>query len=271
MDEQLGRDFASATLGWALFHDVPNRFLGSTPPWRKLRWSFHGQCMTGDRAAVLEDDFDAAWQGEAPNLRLTWDARSSRDAARRGVAETVPLLITNATVTGGKARAVVSAGNLGAWPRSELEEGAGAGLDSYPLAGTVEVTDTLCFTKDIRLSTAALLGGRFPYVSPSGHLSGHCGRSAGERLGDDFNSRCRRLRRALDLRTRVVDGGYADNSGLFTIGAVWPTLRELIVQFNRTSARKIAPVIVELDNHSRPRSRRRCRQAGRRPKLSFPW
>ena len=48
---------------------------------------------------------------------------------------------------------------------------------------------------------------------------------------------------------RLVDGGYAENSGLFTIDALWPSIRQLVMRFNQTSNVKIAPVIVELDNH----------------------
>lgn len=250
VDRQLGRDYASATVGWALFHDIPNRFLGLNPQrGGGCGWRFFGTCLTNDRAAVLEDDFDHSWGGETPMLRHTWDARFSGDTVERGKAQTVPLLLTNATVTGGKARAVVSAADLGAWPLRESGEAASSALDPHPLAGTVEVADALCFSRDIRLSTAAFLGARFPYVSPSGHLSGRCGRSAGAPLGADRDSRCAASAAASTCETRLVDGGYADNSGLFTIGAIWPTLRDLIVRFNSGSNRKIAPVIIELDNH----------------------
>src|SRR5260221_5697713 len=53
---------------------------------------------------------------------------------------------------------------------------------------------------------------------------------------------------------RLVDGGYAENSGLFTIDALWPKLRQLVVAYNTSDPpppRQIAPVIVELDNHYR--------------------
>ncbi len=249
VDEQLGRDYASATVGWALFHDIPNRFLGLNPHrGGGCGWRFFGTCFTNDRAAVLEDDFDHSWGGPAPTLRRTWDARFSADRVERETVQAVPLLLTNATVTGGKARAVVSAADLGAWPLRESDQASGSALDPYPLAGTVEVADTLCFSNDVRLSTAAFLGARFPYVSPSGHLSGRCSRPEGAPLGPDRDSRCASAA-ASTCETRLVDGGYADNSGLFTIDAIWPTLRSLIVRFNSGSNRKIAPVIIELDNH----------------------
>jgi hypothetical protein len=142
----------------------------------------------------------------------------------------------------------VTAANLGTWPNLEAYDPGRGNFDTHPLAGTVEVVEAACATKDLRLSTAALLGARFPYVSPSGHLSGQCRRSKGGTLEADRNSPCASVSVSI-CEMRLVDGGYADNSGLFTVDALWSSLRQLIVKFNRTSPQKIAPVIVELDNH----------------------
>ena len=259
----LTRDLASPTVGWGLFHDIVNHIVGfHSRRGGQCEADVHGQCLTQDRASVLEDSFERPWRGEGgplPYLRHTWDLRFSADQGLRRRAQTVPLLITNATVTGGKTRAIVSAAELAAWPA--LETGVekhnrpAHGVDPEPLAGTVEVRDVLCATFDLRLSTAALLGGRFPFLSPSGHLFGRCARSAGSEMGRNAVRACARL---LESRcdVRVVDGGYVDNSGLFTIAALWPSLRRLVTTFNADSPRKIAVVLVEIDNHYRatPRS-----------------
>lgn len=251
VDRQLGGDYSSATIGWALFHDVPNHWFGlNSHRGGQCGWKIGSRCMTADRAAILEDAFDRAWPEGAfsPLLRLAWDLRSSANKQVRAVARTVPLLITNATVTGGKARGVVSAVNFGTWPNLEAYDPGRGNFDTHPLAGTVEVVEAACATRDLPLSTAAFLGARFPYVSPSGHLSGQCRRSKGGALEADKSSACASAKAAV-CEMRLVDGGYADNSGLFTIDALWPSLRQLVMNFNRASKRKIAPVIVELDNH----------------------
>jgi hypothetical protein len=255
VDDRLARDFASATIAWGLFHDAPTHWFGlnshrdGTCQWHWVT------CLTMDRAAVLEETFDRAWHNVGTpafpaRLRLAWDMRSSTDPPEQHVAETIPLLVMNTTVTGGKARGVVDTANLGSWPTPETRNLSGATFDKYPLAGTVEVVEAMCATKDTRLSTAALLAGRFPYVSPAGHISGHCRRSRGDALEADRSSVCARAKAAV-CEMRLVDGGYAENSGLFTIDALWPSIRQLVVRFNRSKdhPRKIAPVIVELDNH----------------------
>jgi len=246
--ERLGRDFASATIAWGLFHDLPNHLLGLHPRSGgacSLRAS--SVCLSRDRSAILDEAFDRAWgdDGEAALLRHTWDLRAAEDVKLRELGEPIPLIITNATVSGGSARAVVSAANLGYWPSPDVYDVERGNYDAYPLAGTIEISDVLCRSWDLRLSTAALLGARFPYVSPSGRLPGHCGKPGG--LGRDRDSDCGLT--GDDCATSLVDGGYVDNSGLLTIDALWPSLRQLVIELNRRSPRPVAPVIVELDNH----------------------
>ena len=120
--------------------------------------------------------------------------------------------------------------------------------DPLPVAGTIEIADALCAHGDLRLSTAAVLASRFPYVTPSGHIGDSCGRDPPDGTkaegvcSDPLTTSC---------EGSFVDGGYAENSGLFTITQLWPTLREKIEEYNSDPAhvRKIAPLIVELDNH----------------------
>jgi hypothetical protein len=267
VEKRLARDFASPTIGWELFHDAPAHWLGlNSHRGGSCQMHIGSMCMTQDRAAVLEQTFDKAWPEAVrfePRLRLAWDMRSSANPKTRSVAEAIPLLVMNTTVTGGRARGVVSAVDLGSWPRPETRHRAPGrrpgsrrilrNFDAQPLAGTVEIVQAICLSRDLRLSTAALLAGRFPYVSPSGHVSGHCRRSKGSPLGGDRRSECGKVK-AKVCEMRLVDGGYAENSGLFTIDALWPSIRRLVVDYNRSKRhpRKIAPVIVELDNHYQP-------------------
>jgi hypothetical protein len=252
VDGRLAADFAAPAIGWALFHDIPNRILGLHPKTGgRCGAKLNGVCLEQDRAAVLEQTFDAEWTPADPpeaRIRRVYDLRSSRDGPLRTKARRVPLLAMNSTLTGGKTRAVTSAADLGAWPVADADS-PGTGDDTLPLAGTIEIRDALCVSQDLRLSTAALLAARFPYVTPSGRVPDGCA-ADGEPAPMDADSVCAG---PADCDGNYVDGGYTDNSGLATIVGIWPSLRQLVVQHNlyakRLGLRKIAPVIVELDNH----------------------
>jgi len=260
IDARLGTDFASPAIGWAFFHDVPNRLLGLHPnAGAACRWKLPGTptCLTQDRAAVLEETFDDVWADpDSPDARLRgiYDLRFGEDHGKSVRAGLVPLLVMNATLTGGKTRAVVSAADLGSWPRADADDPE-RGDDRLPLAGVVEVRDALCESQDMRLSTAAFLASRFPYVTPSGRIGGRCGYDGSLRAPDAAkNVLCsHRPEGSPSCEGRYVDGGYIDNSGLASIVSVWPTLRALILEHNRNAARSgqrlVAPMIVELDNH----------------------
>jgi hypothetical protein len=251
IDRRLAADFASPAVGWGLFHDAPNRLFGLHPGERaSCDVGFLG-CVRQNRAAVLEQTFDEQWKvdSEAALLRESYERRFEDGSPGQEDARLLPVLALNATLTGGEARAVISPVDLGSWPRADADDPE-RGDDRLPLAGTVEVRDALCETNDLRLSTAALLAARFPYVTPSGRIPDRCG-NGGEQPADQ-EAMC-----ALEASTRCeghfVDGGYADNSGLFTLVAVWPSLRALIVEYNARARamgrREIAPLIIELDNH----------------------
>jgi hypothetical protein len=245
VDTHLGGDHASATVGWALFHDLPNHLVdlfprtgATTCPGLEAWWNH--QCLSSDRAAVLEASFDDTWNGPVPTLRQNWTGRFAN--ATRTRERDTPILVFNSTVAGGSTRAVGSAITLGDWPQHEtsLLTEAGA-VDTRPLAGTLQVLSALCGGNDLPLSTAALLAGRFPYVSPSGRINGNCAphtSPANECPG---------------CRMSLVDGGYTDNSGLFTLEVLLPSIRALIEQANAAhpGRRRIALVLVELDNHYR--------------------
>ena len=253
LDVRLGADFASPAVGWALFHDLPNRLFGLHPDTgAPCGWEVLEACLRQNRAAVLEQSFDDEWSGRPSTsalLRRSYELRFAQDRRARQNTGLVPLLVMNATLTGGEARAVVSPANLGSWPYADADDPE-RGNDRLPLAGTVEVRDALCESNDMRLSTAAVLAARFPYVTPSGRMPGRCGDDGASPL--DKAAQCAR-ESAKRCEGRFVDGGYAENSGLFTLVAVWPSLRSLIVDYNLKARvagrREIAPMILEIDNH----------------------
>jgi hypothetical protein len=100
-----------------------------------------------------------------------------------------------------------------------------------------------CTTEDAREAggtvtvpavTAALASARFPYVTPSGAFY-RC-------LGQGVDA----------VPTYVVDGGYAENSGLLTLLGVWEDIEPLVREHNaQNPGQQIEPWIILLDNHYR--------------------
>jgi hypothetical protein len=75
----------------------------------------------------------------------------------------------------------------------------------------LDVLNLLAKDTDIRLSTAIVMGARFPYVSPAGRI---------DRLGND------------SIANYFVDGGYFDNSGAGVVHEMIIGLYELIRRWN---------------------------------------
>ena len=181
-DQRLGDDFLSATSAWTLFTDLPNAL---------VKLDLHQ-----DRAAILE----RAWQD-------AWDTRPSPLSAGLLATENdrgMPLLLLNGTSVQDGCR--VSASALDAdvqEPTTEkalrardclsmgaFEAGSSANPGQAALAATHDLVDLLCPDQDVRLSTAALMSARFPWVSPAGRVL-----------------RCdRRTGKPTDFATYVVDG-----------------------------------------------------------------
>jgi predicted acylesterase/phospholipase RssA len=186
----LGRDLLSPVLGSMLFPDLLQRFL----PFPVLP----------DRAAALEESWEVAWRstpGEDPELM-----------ARRFLAlwagereMRVPSLFLNATRVETGNRVVAS--NL----RITREH--------YP-----DAEDTFLFGgpgTDLRLSSAAHLSARFPYVSP----------------GATFD------------RGHLVDGGYFENSGASTLEDVLKQIDEYqLGEEHPRRGHRLSPVVIVITN-----------------------
>jgi hypothetical protein len=251
--DELGGDFASPTIGWGLFHDLPNHLVGFHPgTGGRCGASLSGECLASDRSAVLENSLDRSWGGTSPTLRGVWDERAAHSSSSAAL---VPLLLFNSTVVGGIARAVTSPILLSDWPLPESSQLSDTNaIDERPLAGTPQALAALCAGNDLRLSTAALLAGRFPYVSPAARIDEHCRPYTD--TGSQDNGPCGSTSRVVGqagCKLELVDGGYIDNSGLATVDTLFPAIKQLVEEQNAKAStkRKIALVIVELDNYYR--------------------
>lgn len=231
--ERLGGDYVSPTVAQGLFADLPDAFLG-----------IHG--LWDDRAVTLERSWEREWPGDqmaSLSPSRVWDG-----GAPPGPSDShrFPLLLMNGTSVTDGCRVNTSvlnaavgrsgSGESVARPDAcsslvpfEPPTSAGARAD-WTLAGTKDLSDFLCPDQDVRLSTAALLSARFPYVTPYGRLS-PC-----PPMGPPT--------------TYDVDGGYLDNTGATPLLQVWSKLEPLVRAYNqRPGAPCIVPLFIQIDNH----------------------
>ncbi len=206
--DRLTDDYLSATLGWALFRDLPAGLLGTNAE------------NPVDRSEIHELAFEAAWTGGELATRI------SRVSGKDGR----PVLIFNSASVVDSC--LINAGTLdnAAAPEGTSTCGS-AERDGPPLIrvpASVDVLDLLCNGQDLPLSSAAILSSRFPFISPAGRLT--CDK------------------RADAPEVLAVDGGYVDNTGASPLIAIWPHLTDRINEHNRTEGWCVVPIMVQIDN-----------------------
>jgi hypothetical protein len=228
----LRRDFLGPTIAAFAFRDVSNAL---------LRINVHDQ----DRAAALERAWETAVKDNGGDLEKGFMAA----ALPNGKVPTFPMLMLNGTSVTDGCRLTVSPLHL-AGPTVQSKVGSDAAetatrdclaLDPLlpktadvvlqTLAGTKDGFDNTCRKDegadphDLRLSTAALLSARFPYVSPTGTLNS-CQNS--------------------NDRTYDLDGGLIDSSGASPLALTWP---EVVNWLEKQSGGKcFAPRLILIEN-----------------------
>ena len=237
-------DQLAPTAAWALFADLPNALVRAD--------------LLRDRAAVLEESWERAWPDwdrDTPSgLSLgLFQLREMRDSEGR---RTPLLLLNGASVEDGcrfntsfldgaveareANRLVEECLPLRPFESARASVPASARKD-WVLASTKDLNEFLCneegeSKQDIRLSTAALLSARFPYVAPAGRVV-KCDEPEGQSA------------------TYVVDGGYFDTSAASPIVEVWQALEPWVIDYNlRSPDSCLVPFLIQLDNgYSEPR------------------
>ncbi|HVI46431.1 MAG TPA: patatin-like phospholipase family protein [Chitinophaga sp.] len=137
---------------------------------------------SADRSAALEQSFERSADVAGDSLyRIPMDAAMSSFPAINGDTAVMPILFINTTR--------MQDGNPGVVTNLRLDSGI--------FNNRIDVLQLLPRDSDITITTAAILGARFPYLSPAG------------RIQDQY----------------FVDGGYFDNSGA---GAVQEIIRGII-------------------------------------------
>ena len=193
------QDFLSPVIAAALFPDLVQRFLPF--PVRSF-----------DRSRALDASLEAAWRETADDAAKADPAAAKIpspfegpflglwDTARRD--EAVPALILNSTEVANGYRIVMSPIDTGIAADKHWSKIARL----HPLLAQ---GDDFSTEPDIKLSTAAGISARFPWVLPAASVP----------VGDDGS------------RMRLVDGGYVESSGVDIANQV---LRALKVAVDRT-------------------------------------
>ena len=228
LPESFAGDYVAPAIAAAVFRDLPNTL---------LRLPLPGQ----DRASSLERAFSTRNPGIDEGF--TASGTDGNGSTR------FPLLFFGATSLEDGCRMAVSSA-AGVEPSTTpgtdcLTPGQFVGTEADPavrppdgvLAATKDVfawscprTPDTAGPRDIRLSTAALLSARAPYITPSGGMTS-C-------LDSDAHS-------------YVLDGGLLENSGADAVQEVWADLEPAVRGFNSGAAaagRCIEPRLLLLDN-----------------------
>ncbi|PPK97912.1 hypothetical protein CLV92_10262 [Kineococcus xinjiangensis] len=218
-------DYVAPAVAATLFRDLPNSALRlPLPAW--------------NRAASLE----RAWQERNPRLVAGTGASGVDGAGPR-----FPLLLFNGTSVEDGCRVAVSPLRLApsSVPGPDCltagqfsAAGAAGRAPDGVLAATEDALTATCprgggSARDVRLSTAALLSARFPYVSPSGALL-----------------TCTEGTTSDERRTYVLDGGLLENSGADALVEVWAALEPQVRAVNADATQPfcVVPRLLLLDN-----------------------
>jgi hypothetical protein len=221
-------DFAAPVLAGLAFRDVPNAVLHADLGWLdragilEIAWeragAAHGSALTDGFA---EASFDGAGGPRFPLLLFSGAAVEDGCRVTVSVLDTAPVETTGA-VTGRQARSCDS-----------LDPFADTTSPTPVIARSRDVFDYTCGAgrpaRDLRLSTAALISARFPYVSPTGGLTS-----------------CADPQR----RSFVLDGGLIESSGAGPLVELWTSLAPLVQQANQDpdSGICLQPRLIMIDN-----------------------
>ncbi|GAB91491.1 hypothetical protein [Gordonia rhizosphera] len=196
-----------------------------------LRAQRHDGALTwNDRAALIED----GWEHQIPALRE--DYQWSRTGAPTGA------LVFNSTSTGVHCRMLISQLRLGVTAPQTLGEDTDIS-DCVTATGqpaiSVDFADVFhgC-VPTMSWATAAMLSARFPYVTPSGRIFAPATQHTA-------NPECH------DNSWQLIDGGYADSTGLGTVADIAPELAQIIARHNASAGGDVPyviPYVVYLDD-----------------------
>lgn len=203
-------DLLSPLVAGTLFGDFTQRFLPK---------AFNAL----DRARALEFGLETAGAADEKGRLL-----SQEYMAHWAYGKEIPALVLNATDSASGKRVVFSP--------FTFRTNAATQVDSLVPFQSLTPTGTRTEPLNLRLSTAAFVSARFPWVSPAASIP---------------------AREALDpattKKTRLVDGGYFDNSGVETAVDLLQALETQIDELNKATDRpKVAVKLIVLGGGKYP-------------------
>lgn len=193
--------------------------------------------LAGDAIAAVsgvrvpsKGDGPAIWHDRAALIEISWESRekSLKNTFSYTPSKSTGALVLNSTDSVSGCRVIVAqqepismsrseqAANISAHDREDLKCDA-AGMGTAAALSFQDLTGSASCMADLHWSTAAMLSARFPFVTPAGRLpegDGECSST---------------------YKAQLVDGGYADNTGLATLFDMVPEIRERVMRSNSTA------------------------------------
>ncbi|MHA7306169.1 hypothetical protein ACX80E_13125 [Arthrobacter sp. TMN-49] len=165
-----------------------------------------------------------AWNDRAGLVESVWEQSAGKLAYPFGADQAGPTgaLLLNSTDTGTGCRVVISQLDL---PAPVTTTGAPpqgiqcTAQQGFPLSVDLLDQEAQCALK-LRWSTATLLSGRFPIVSPGG-------RAAAAVADGKGGVKC-----PMDPGFQLIDGGYSEVSAMGTVADLWPVLQKAVLAHN---------------------------------------
>ena len=198
----LGRDFLAPITASLIFRDLPQ--------------SFNPATVLEDRAGTLELGIEQAWRDACSKRSVGPECANANEFGEsffklRAGPGWLPVLLLNGTHQETGKRIITSKMRI---DRENF-------LDVYDFFDLAE--------QDVRLSTAVINSGRFPFISPAGAIVRRMAN------GD-----------TIEIRGHVIDGGFFENNGAVSIQQLArATLKELSRQ---TGDDTWTPIIIEILN-----------------------
>lgn len=177
-----------------------------------------------DRAGLIE----RTWEEQVPSLADAWSVPTDGPDRPTGY------LVLNSADARGGCRVVISQVALTALQDQEATAAVGdcfGGGDRPPV--TIDLVER-CGGLSVSWATAAMASARFPTITPAGRVTD-------EVVGDCADAE----------GLRLVDGGYAEGSGLGTLSDVAPEVMAEVRRANSGSGPAIVPVLVYVQNAPR--------------------
>lgn len=195
-----------------------------------------------DRAGLIE----SVWEREAPALAAGYDASPVGPGG---------YLVLNSTAAGSGCKILISQVRLDVEPAVQQDDGkpvdeavppitprCGALSGQPPASLDLQRTYGQC-TPDMSWGTASMLSARFPTVTPGGRVPPK------RRATPEGDLDCWKAQ-----PLQLIDGGYAESSGIGTLADIAPALQQVVRRHNAgvgAAGPVVVPVVLYLEDETR--------------------